>query len=120
MKTTHCPLTAPKTLAELCEATEKINKFARQFTRSGTCALAAVNAAVEDDNGGPLDVNDVPVGGVRLLVDMEHFRHDGNPDEAEAAESKIADFCKSLGFAVKFESNVGSGQFGKINQLELT
>lgn len=121
-----------KTLKDLVTAADSINAFGQQFcSRSYSaaakawkfdphCALAGVFASVNDDEGGPLTAESVPVGEIRLLVDLEFFRNDKTPTNADGAEDAVISFAKSLGFAVSHESNIGSGQFGKINQLVLS
>jgi hypothetical protein len=122
-------------LAALVAAADKINAFARQLTLAGArrgseaLLLAEVWAAVMDDNGGPLDATDTPVGEPRLIVDVERFREDARTltaagraelQAAEKAEDDIIDLCKRTGFRVNFESNTGSGQYGPINSLHLS
>ena len=99
-------------------AADKINAFGQQFcTRSYStsakawrfdpnCALAGVMAFVSDDAG--------------LFVDIEFFRNDNSPENADCAENELIDFAKSLGFKVAHVANTGSGQFGAINQLALS
>lgn len=121
-----------KTLKDLCAAADKINEFGKQFCArhystaskawkfESNCSLAAVAAMVGDDEGGPLEPTSTPVGETRLTVDVEFFRHDKTPANADAAESEVIGFAESLGFTVKHEPHVGSGEYGSINQLVLT
>jgi hypothetical protein len=107
-----------KTLQDLNSAADQINAFGQQFcTRSYStaakawrfdpnCALAGVMAFVNDD--------------AALLVDIEFFRNDNTPENADCAENELIDFAKSLGFKVAHDANMGSGQFGAINQLALS
>lgn len=128
-------MTQSRSLASLVEAADKINAFARPFTLAGarrgadSLVLADVWAAVMDDNGGPLAADDVPVGAVHLDVSVEFFRENARTYSAagraelaaaNSAENDLIDFCKSLGFTVKFESHTGSGEYGPINSLFLS
>jgi hypothetical protein len=121
-----------KTLQSLISAADRINAFGQQFCASSysasakawsfdpNCALAGVTASVNDDEGGPLGPDSAPVGETRLLVDIELFRHDNTPENAHFAENELIDFAKSLGFKVAHDANMGTGQFGAINQLALS
>lgn len=122
-------------LAALVAAADKINTYARPLTLAGArrgsegLLLADVWAAVMDDNGGPLEASDTPVGEPRLIVNVEHFREDARTLTAagraelaasEKAEDDIIDHCKRIGFRVNFEGNTGSGQYGPLNSLHLS
>lgn len=122
-----------KTLKELIDAATEINAFSARFHTqyyhapakawkfSRNAIFGDVTAMVGDDEGGPItEADHKPVGALRLTVDIERFRHDDTPAEADAARQEIRRFCESLGFKVDFESNVGSGTYGPIDQLTLT
>jgi hypothetical protein len=121
----------PATLQQLISAADLINDFGQQFCpRSfstaakawrfdANCTLAGVLASVNDDDGGPLSPDSVPVGKIRLLVDIEFFA-DNTSRDAICAENEVIDYAKGLGFSVAHESYVGSGEYGSINQLVLS
>ena len=112
-------------LKNLFETAEKISQFGKQFCgqhySSGAkawkfnpdCALAGVGASVCDANGS-ITEDEMPEGEAALHLDIEFFRHDKTPANADAAESAVLDFVETLGFTAT-KDGTGSGQFGTVN-----
>jgi len=121
-----------RSAAELFELAEKITAFGQAYCGRyySTAAkfhkfepgvkLAGIGAFVSDDEGSLQNVAEAAqaVGAIRLRLDIERFRHDRTPHEADEAESDVLSYARSLGLFVKSDGD-GSGEYGRIECYEL-